>query len=190
MKLYIKLMSGDILEYVPRSVRGNRCKIETHKPYIQRIILDHLKLNEDAYLVKILTEEDQKEIDNIYYSRMITPKSEYYMDNTTLFSFVQSIDDYEDSFFQSCESLLLKAKELYSIVQDKKEDIYDDIKDIKEELKETMWQMSYSLGIPVIIGGDFDPQINSTKKISKDPTRTVLYYTRALENCENKLRNN
>jgi len=177
-------MSGDIIEYVPRSVRGNRCKIETHKPYIQRIILDHLKLNEDAYLVKILTEEDQKEIDNIYYSGFIRHKSEYYMDNTTLFSFVQSIDDYKDSFFQSCESILLKANALYSIIQDKKEDIYDDI---KEELKQTIWQMSHSLGIPVIIGGDFDPQVNTTKKISKDPTRTVLYYTRALENCENKL---
>lgn len=40
MKIYVKLMNGDILEYNPKIVRGQKCKIETHKPYIQKMVLE------------------------------------------------------------------------------------------------------------------------------------------------------
>ena len=42
-------MSGDILDYIPRGVRGEKCKIFTHKSHIEKMVLDHLDLNLNTY---------------------------------------------------------------------------------------------------------------------------------------------
>ena len=218
MLINIKLMSGVILEYTPTGVREERCKIETHRPHIEKMVLEHLKLNTDSYFVKLLTQEDEKEIENIYYSKFITRKSEYYLDNVILTAFVESYDDQRDYFFERCEDLLFKTNELYYSLDNNIRDLtmqkIDELKDIvpsglkngesgengennefirfneyfeiKIGLENAIWQLSYSCGVPVIIKG-LDTQQNIVRKLSKDPTRTIIYYTRSLEECKKKL---
>ncbi len=190
-------MSGDILEYTPRSVRGNRCKIETHKPHIQRMVLDHLNLEESTHFVNIITEEDQKQIDEIYYSSTVTPPPIYYGENTQdtpFYVFVQSYEEQKENFFQSCQELLEKARTLYYSLSDSVRSLkrndedyeFDNILDARDELEVAIWQLSNSLGISIILP-NCDPQRNTSKKMSKNPTRTILYYTRSIEACQNKL---
>jgi hypothetical protein len=212
MLINIKLMSGAILEYTPVGVKVERCKIETHRPRIEKMVLEHLKLNTDSYFVKLLTQEDEKEIENIYYSKFITRKSEYYLDNVILTAFVESYDDQRDYFFERCEDLLFKTNELYYSLDNNIRDLtmkkVDELKDIvpsglkkgdnsefirfneyfeiKIGLENAIWQLSYSCGVPVIIKG-LDTQQNIVRKLSKDPTRTIIYYTRSLEECKKKL---
>ncbi len=206
MKIQIKLMSGDTLDYIPRSVRGERCKIITHRPHIERLVLEHLKLPFNTHFIKLLTDEDQKEFDDVYYNMNgIKRKSEYYLDNQIIFAFAQSYKDHRDSFFESCEQILSKAKELYysidtsireltsdklnKILEENGFNVYISLSnyyDIKVELENALWQMSNCLGIPLDIRG-YDLQKNDKKKMSPNPTITILYYTRSIEKCEQKL---
>ena len=117
--------------------------------------------------------------------------------NDIIIAFVQSYKDHTDSFFKSCEKLLTKSKELYyslDNIKDEKLENEKDLKkyilskyfDIKLELKTAIWQLCNCLGIPILIG-DCDPQNNNNKKMSPNPTRTILYYTRSIDNCENNI---
>lgn len=204
MKLYVKLMSGEILTYTPRGVRGQRCKIETHKPHMEEMVLKYLDLSKDTHFVKLLTEDDEKEMDQIYYGQYVYRKSEYYEENkqeNPIFAFAESYEDQKESYFSSCIELLNKASTLYYSLDEnirslKEEDIYGENSDyyryydiylVKNELEIAIWQMSNSLGIPIILS-ECDPQRNTVRKISKDPTKTILYYTRSIENCEKKLK--
>jgi hypothetical protein len=185
-------MSGDILEYCAK-IRGQRCKKDTHKPRIEKLVIDHIGLSMDTHFVKLLTEEDEKEIDDIYYKGYITRKSEYYMDNSTLNAIVQSYDEQKKYFFQSCEELLSNTKQLYQSLLLEIEEKKDDEKtwkdyvreEVKKELETSLWQLSYSLGIPIMIDG-CDPQVNCVKKLSRDPSATIIYYTRLIDSAKKR----
>ena len=186
-------MSGDILEYTPRSVRGNKCKIDTHKPHIKRMVLDYLNLEQTTHIVDIITEEDQKAMDDVYYSFSITPKPIYYKENTQenpLYIFVQSNEEQKEIFFNSCHELLEKAKSLYYSLSEKDVVVEDfrlyDLLEVRDELETAIWQLSNILGIPINLP-NCDPQRNTSKKISGNPTHTILYYTRLIEDCQHKL---
>jgi len=196
MKVYIKIedmkedmkedVKEDVIEYNVK-VRGQRCKKETYKSRIEMFVLDHLGLNTDTHFVRLLTGEDEKELEDVYVKGYITRKSEYYFEGETLKAFVQTFEEQRNIFFQKCEVLLSKARQLYHSLREEEneeENINYIKKDIKEELETAMWQMSHSLGSPVIING-CDPQVNTVKKLSKDPVRTILYYTRSINSCEN-----
>lgn len=201
MKIHIKLLSGDIIVYIPRHVRGQRCKIETHKAQIEEMILKYLDLSKETHFVNIITEDDEKELDNVYYGGNVYIKSEYYEENTEenpIFAFVQSYDEKKRSYFESCLVLLNKASSMYysldenirSITEDQAyEDPNCDIRiyHIKNGLETTIWQMSQDLGIPIILN-TCDPHRNTVKKTSENPDRTILYYTRLIEDCEKKLK--
>jgi len=205
MKLYVKLMSGEILTYTTRGVRGQRCKIETHKPHMEEMVLKYLDLSRETHFVKLLTEDDEKEMDQVYYGKYVYRKSDYYEQNTEenpIIAFVESYEDQKESYFSSCIELLNKASSLYYSLDEnirslKENDVYEDDSDyakyydiysIKKDLEIAIWQMSNSLGIPVILS-ECDPQRNTVRKMSKEPSMTILYYTRSIENCEKKLKN-
>lgn len=199
MKIYIKLLSGNMLTYTPRGVRNKRCKIETHKPHIENIILKHLNLSKETHFVKILTEIDHKEIDHKENDHI------YYEENTEenpMFALVESYEEQKESYFKTCEDLLNKASALYysldeNILSITEEQVYEDpafekffdIYHIKNELGIDIWQLSRILGIPVILKGGFDPQTNTVRKMNREnASNTIIYYTHSIEECEKRLK--
>jgi hypothetical protein len=57
IKITIKLMSGDILEYVARPYQG-RARFRTHQPRMEEMVLNHLGLGSYKWRVKLVHEDD------------------------------------------------------------------------------------------------------------------------------------
>lgn len=199
MQIRIRLLSGDILTFTPKGVRGNRCKIATHAPHIRQMVMTHLQLSSDTHFITLVSEDDVKEMDHVYYGFSVYPKSEYYQDGEEITAFAESFEEQKENYFASCTELLTKATQLYESIgihtraltenqiYDDEEYTYmkySDIYDVKHELELAIWTMSHDLGIPIILTG-CDPQKNTTRIMaSNHPTKTILYYTRSIASCE------
>ncbi len=200
MHLSIKLLSGEILDYTPRGSRGNRCKIATHAPRIQSLVLTHLSLSPETHFVKLITEEEVKEMEQIYYSHSVFQKSEYYENGLEILAFVESFEAQKESFFMSSEELLNRASTMYASLGEKERsltenDVYESeefsslypVYTVKHELEEAIWQISRVLGIPLRIG-TCSPQENTVRILAEEPSTFILYYTRSIESCETFLK--
>jgi hypothetical protein len=93
MKLYIRLISGDILEYTCRGARNGRSRVETHESRIQQIVLNHLNLSNKSYEVKLYLESDAKE-EEIQSDK----KTIYYLEDSVLCALVEksTIEEEDD----------------------------------------------------------------------------------------------
>jgi hypothetical protein len=201
MLISVKLLSGEVLPYTLRGVRGNRCKIATHAPHIQSLVLSRLALSPETHFVKLITEEDVKEMEQVYYSRYVFCKSEYYENGLEILAFVESFEAQQETFFISCEELLSKASALYASLGEKERSLTENqvyemdefshlypVYTVKNELETAIWGMSHALGIPLTIG-ECDPQENTVRTLVKEPSIFILFYTRSIERCETFLKN-
>ena len=62
--IYVVLMSGEVLNYtcVARVIadNGNKTKFLTHKSRIQDMVLKHLELTKENYIVKLIHDDEEK----------------------------------------------------------------------------------------------------------------------------------
>ena len=72
--IYVVLMSGEVLNYtcVARVIadNGNKTKFLTHKSRIQDMVLKHLELTKENYIVKLIHDDDEEKLQNEHIERV------------------------------------------------------------------------------------------------------------------------
>jgi hypothetical protein len=185
-------MAGDTLEYYIEDSK-EKCSIEKHKKNIQQMVLDHLNYSSKEYLVRLLSEEEEKLYDKIYYSSSIhTP--EYYFDKSILFAFVQHFDIHKEIFLENCKNLLLNIEsEYYSINEKIRNLTYDDIHFLSTSDSDNDYEVDKKC-IYLNITEKLERSINilsfyiKKEKVPNDTTYFILYYERLLKDCQEKIK--
>lgn len=181
-------MNGEILEYYTESIE--KCIIENHKKNIQKMVLDHLNYSSKEYLVKLLSEEEEKLYDKVYYSSYFRAP-EYYFNKSILSAFVQHLDLHKEIFLENCKNLLTNIESEYYCIDEKIRNLtYDDIHfsssyddcefdkkciylDIIEKLERSISILSFYI---------------KREKVPDDTTYFILYYERLLKECQEKIK--
>jgi hypothetical protein len=65
IKITIRLMSGEHLEYFARPYQG-RARFRTHQPRMEEMVLKHLGLESYTWRVKLIHEDDQERLIALY----------------------------------------------------------------------------------------------------------------------------
>ena len=66
--IYVVLMSGEVLHY--KCFANNKAKFLSHKSRIQDMVLKHLELTKENYIVKLIHDDDEEKLQNEHIERV------------------------------------------------------------------------------------------------------------------------
>ena len=91
MKIYIRLASDSLVEYICRGARNGLARVSTHEKRIQKLALEHFRMSPAVYSVVVCQQDREKEEESV--------KPDYYIDGSILCAyFIPRPDDSESDY--------------------------------------------------------------------------------------------